>query len=371
MVTNGLGRLVVTNGSRISLTGTGQNVRVGSSSPNGEATATNIANIAGTVEFTSGAGSIQIGANCALAELNLLAGGVLRIQGVVPQQTTGIARWNFNGGILSPVVNSATFFEGLTEANVQAGGAMFDTAGFDITVNQSLLDGGGGGGLTKQGAGTLLLNSVNSYTGATLVSGGVLGGNGTIAGPVTVQAAGTLSPGAVIGTLTINNNLTLQGTTFIEVNQDSMTADQVIGVSALTYGGTLVVTNLGTAALTNGSSFQLFTASTRNGAFAAVVPAPGSGLSWDTSRLTVDGTLAVKTGPSTTPTVISAVVTGNQLELSWPADHLGWRLEGQTNSLSVGLSANWSTVPGSTTTNRMSFPVNPAVPTVFFRLVYP
>jgi hypothetical protein len=59
------------------------------------------------------------------------------------------------------------------------------------------------------------------------------------------------------------------------------------------------------------------------------------------------------------------------LVLSWPDDHIGWHLENQTNSLSVGLNTNWSIVPGSTATNRMDFPLDPAASTVFFRLVYP
>ena len=37
---------------------------------------------------------------------------------------------------------------------------------------------------------------------------------------------------------------------------------------ALTNGGTLIVTNIGAAALANGNSFKLFNAASFNGAFA-------------------------------------------------------------------------------------------------------
>jgi hypothetical protein len=50
--------------------------------------------------------------------------------------------------------------------------------------------------------------------------------------------------------------------------------------------------------------------------------------------------------------------------LSWPADHTGWTLETQTNSL----LGSWSPVAGSTTTNELTIPINPAVPDVFYRL---
>jgi hypothetical protein len=63
-------------------------------------------------------------------------------------------------------------------------------------------------------------------------------------------------------------------------------------------------------------------------------------------------------------------VSGNQLTLSWPTDHTGWILQAQTNSASVGLSTTWHDVAGSTATNQMIFTIDPANPTVFFRLKY-
>lgn len=74
---------------------------------------------------------------------------------------------------------------------------------------------------------------------------------------------------------------------------------------------------------------------------------------------------------STNPIFITAAVVGSALQLSWPADHTGWRLETQTNSLAVGLRTNWFTVSGSSATNQVSLPISPANGTAFFRLVFP
>lgn len=76
---------------------------------------------------------------------------------------------------------------------------------------------------------------------------------------------------------------------------------------------------------------------------------------------------------ATNPTNITAAVTGGgaQYDLSWPATHKGWRLQAQTNALSVGLGATWFDVAGSTATNHVIIPINPANGAVFFRLVYP
>lgn len=62
---------------------------------------------------------------------------------------------------------------------------------------------------------------------------------------------------------------------------------------------------------------------------------------------------------------------GNQLQLSWPADHLGWRLQIQTNDLGNGLSTNWATMPNSANVTSTNILINPANGAVFLRLVYP
>jgi hypothetical protein len=74
--------------------------------------------------------------------------------------------------------------------------------------------------------------------------------------------------------------------------------------------------------------------------------------------------------PSLNPTNIIWQVTGTQLTLSWPVDHIGWRLQAQTNSLSTRLGANWFDMAGSSTTNRFIITMTPANGAVFYRLVY-
>jgi polygalacturonase len=72
--------------------------------------------------------------------------------------------------------------------------------------------------------------------------------------------------------------------------------------------------------------------------------------------------------PSNQPTNITSQVNGNSLQLSWPQDHLGWRLQVQTNSL---VDNNWVTVPNSTNTTSATINLDPASGSVYFRLIYP
>jgi autotransporter-associated beta strand protein len=243
----------------------------------------------------------------------------------------------------------------------------------------------GAGPVTKQAAGRLVLTGSHTYTGPTTLSagallvngtigqstvtvtGGTLGGSGVIKGPVTIQPGGRLAPGASIGALTISNSLNLLGTTFMELHAAARTNDVVRGLTTINYGGTLMVSNTaGTVVASN--AFKLFSANTYHGAFATLSPAaPGPGLAWNTNTLTSDGTLRIV---STSPATMTSTRLGNLLTLSWPADHIGWRLQAQTNSISTGLTTNWSNVSNSNGTNEMSFGIGPTG-CVFYRLVYP
>ena len=64
------------------------------------------------------------------------------------------------------------------------------------------------------------------------------------------------------------------------------------------------------------------------------------------------------------PTNITASVSGKTLTIAWPADHLGWILQAQTNGLSTG---QWFDVPGSDAVNSVVIPINPANTSVFYR----
>jgi hypothetical protein len=81
--------------------------------------------------------------------------------------------------------------------------------------------------------------------------------------------------------------------------------------------------------------------------------------------------LVIASGVSNTPTNMTSSVSGNQLTLSWPSDHLGWILQSQTNSSSVGISTNWFDIAGSGTNAQAVIAIDPANPTVFFRLRSP
>jgi hypothetical protein len=220
-----------------------------------------------------------------------------------------------------------------------------------------------------QGGGTL---DVTALTAGSWTMGAALTlkGNGTVVGVLNVS--GTVAPGGSIGQLNVTGDVTMNngGTSLMEVNNAAGTNDVLDVSGTLTYGGTLVVTNISGTPYSNGQVIKLFNAGSYVGSFANIVIAGGG--SYDASNLAVNGTITVYS-VSTTPTSLTFFTTGGgtAMDLSWPADHTGWRLQAQTNSLSTGLTTTWHTVPGSTTTNHMIIPVAPGNPTVFFRLIYP
>ncbi|HTV41973.1 MAG TPA: glycosyl hydrolase family 79 C-terminal domain-containing protein [Candidatus Sulfotelmatobacter sp.] len=177
-----------------------------------------------------------------------------------------------------------------------------------LTVNGPM---GGSGSLTLW-QGTVILAGTNSCTSTTTISngtlevngilsnpiavdGGTLTGTGILAGPITVSAPGTISPGPGFAELFVSNTLAVQsgGSISMDVNAATGASGEIAGMTQLTYGGELVLSNqAGTFSATN--TFKLFDASAYSGAFSSLSPAsPGTGLDWDTSTLTTDGTLRI------------------------------------------------------------------------------
>lgn len=306
-----------------------------------------------------------------------------------------------------------------------ASGATFIIGGKNLstTFGGSLATSAVNNNLVKSGTGTFTLSGPNFFTGTTTVSNGVLAltgsttldnnsgvnvraggsldvsqinggilnignianqtlsGSGTVLGSVTATGAGiaTINPGDAIGTLTITNMLTLAGNSVVnmELNRTNVGAtNDMLVAQSIVGNGTLNVTNIGSG-LMNGDTFKLFNQAV-TGFTTINLPstnAAGGAYVWNTN-ITVDGSIQLVSGGvspvNTTPTNLVFGVSGGQLTLSWPADHTGWRLQGQTNAPGVGInSSNWFDVSGANATNQVMIPVGSTNGSVFYRMVYP
>ncbi len=270
-------------------------------------------------------------------------------------------------------------------------GGTIDTAGFDTEITANLT---GAGKLIKAGAGMLTLDSP-SYTGNTVISAGVLAltnaatlasTNIVVSGGAKLDVSGLATPPLLLfagQTLTNNSTTTATINGSIDASAGKLGLTYLAGTPtfAITNGpltladsNVVTINNMG-AALTNGS-YKLISGSVA-GTAPAIVAVIGNGLGsggTGTLRLagyelylTVSGVVSVNTNSP----VLTNTISGNTLTLAWPTDHLGWRLEVQTNSLTSGLTTNWLTWPNSTNLTTMPITINPTAPTVFFRLVYP
>lgn len=263
---------------------------------------------------------LVLGVNTGVAGTLDLNGGLLTATEITSGNSGATSTLNLNGGTIKASSNNAgfpvqaNFMHDLTAANVLTNGVTIDSDVNVIGIIQPLLDGGGGGGLTKIGSGTLYLNGANTYTGTTLISTGALGGVGTIAAPVSVTTGGTLAPGnTTIGTLTVNNSLTFAsgGAALVKVSLDGGVTnnDQVIGLSSVSYGGALIVKNVGSNSVVSGV-FKVFTAGSSSGNFSSVVVTPSGIGSFNPA------TGAVTINPAPAPVMNPPHVSGGSLVLT-------------------------------------------------------
>lgn len=360
------------------------------------------------------AGSIQAANSNAISRgpLTLDSGGDLRLFG---NNLTVSNLSSINSGQILLVegprvrnmntTNSATLTVGTDGTSTEFDGTFSDGAAASF-------------GLTKVGAGTLTLTAVNTNTGAVTVNGGTLamsgsgsfgkasqiiasgggfydvtgaggtltlnsgqtlrGNNGTVNGILVASAGSTVAPGFPMGTLTVSGNATVSGTYRANLNRTNSPGNcsklTSSGGSISYSGATLSVTNVGPI-LQAGDSFQLFSGATAGFTAAALqtndVP-NNAKYTWN-NNVSTTGSITVASVSqivNTTSTNIVTSVTNGLLTLNWPADHTGWTLQSQTNSLSVGLGTNWVNIPSSTTTNQLVIPINTTNGSVFFRMKY-
>jgi autotransporter-associated beta strand protein len=330
-----------------------------------------------------GSGKVVLGANSALYTNSILYIGnaVLDLNGY-NQTIGGIGPDTYNGTVINNGASLATLtINQSTNLNVI------------ITDYGNIEDGLSQLALVKTGTNTLqILAGTNSYTGPTDVKAGELqingslsntvvtvhdsarlSGSGGIAGPVTVNSGAVLAPGnGVPSGLTINNSLILKagGTSFFTVNAATTNSTSVWATNVV-YGGGLSVTN--TSATTNqvGQVYTLFNAGHQSGTFtnaARVAISDGTTGSFNpaTGQLTIT---SVGSSVNTNAAPIAFSVSGSALSLSWPADHLGWRL--LTNSVNLANPSDWFAYPGSASLTNVVITIDPTKGNVFYRLVYP
>ena len=271
-------------------------------------------------------------------------------------------------------------------------------ANFATVNNTRLADAGATGGhklsFTLDGGGSVAFGTTNTHTGITTIKSGsslILNVKGSITAS-TIDITGNSSLDASYrtdGTLTLGTNQVLEGdgafnvygnltntvgTIELKLNKSGATLanDSINGSTAIAYGGTLKLDITASPGLTTNDTFKLFNAVSYAGAFATIIPpVPSLSLAWDTSTLAVDGTLRIAASTvALNPTNILAVLTngGQALQITWPLDHAGYRLQAQTNSVN---GTNWVTVPGSAMTNLINVPMSLSNTAVFYRLVYP
>ncbi len=168
--------------------------------------------------------------------------------------------------------------------------------------------------------------------------------------PGKVQLVITLLPPANLVATPTNLLINLQWNRVTGATSYNLKRGSVIGIYPTIFTG-LTATNYSDADVTNAAPYFY------------VVSAVGAGGESSNSPPVTAAPL-----PSNQPTNILTQANGNSLQLSWPQDHLGWRLQVQTNSLMDG---NWVTVPDSTNATSAIINLDPANGSVYFRLVYP
>jgi hypothetical protein len=190
---------------------------------------------------------------------------------------------------------------------INSGTVAFDSAA-NLSVTSSIA---GGGNLSQIGSGTVTVTGdLSQFVGLTIVAAGTFASPTTNGGAVYVEPGATLEAGtpSAIGTMTINNGLTLGGNVQAKVNRSLVQSNDLFSVPAgvsNTNNGVVMINNLGPA-LHAGDTFTLFSSAVNGGDTLAVL---GGGVIW-TNNLATDGSITVISTTVPHPLITGATLTG-------------------------------------------------------------
>ncbi len=167
-------------------------------------------------------------------------------------------------------------------------------------------------------------------------------------------------------TLTINNDLSLPIANSLNFALGS-SASTIAAQGNLTLNGAIInITNA------NGFGPGTYTVFSYTGSLSgnAVLGSAPTNFNYaiDTNTLGQVKISVTQPGPSLSPFSMSFQTVGTNLQISWPADHIGFQLEMQTNKLT---DTNWVIVPGANLTNQILLPIIRGSTNAFFRLAFP
>ena len=303
----------------------------GGGNMNGFTGTVNIGTNSGTFRFNDGGGAFNLGSSNMVLDLgtstaifyNRNRGTVNLLGALAGGSSTLLTNGTDNSGTTTYVVGGrntdSTFAgtigsaSGASIALVKTGIGRLTLSGADnytgaTTISNGVLALSGTGTIFRTPTISVLTNTVLDVSGRvdgtlTLNSGQTLQGSGTVRGSVTAGSGAFVTVGddaSVPEALTITNALLLQSGSTLNMDLDhyqffgGLTNDVIQGLASVTYGGTL---NLNISSIETNSVFKLFSAGSYSGSFSSIVPAtpppPLTGKAWDTSFLTVDGTLRI------------------------------------------------------------------------------
>ncbi len=208
---------LIQNGHTVNLTsspsGTVATLRIGQ-------TSSGVLNISGSAALNV-TGSVQVSNGSAVH----LDGGTISTPSVNGGST---AAFHFNGGTLKASNSTTSFMSGLNTVDVESGGAVIDTNGYNVTIPQALTTASAAGGLTKNGAGTLTLSEANTYSGSTTITQGTLKLN-----PISVAHRWSFT--GTSPTQALTDSVGGSNATIVEVGANNVTLS---GTQATITGGT-------------------------------------------------------------------------------------------------------------------------------------
>lgn len=309
------------------------------------------------LDVSAVSGGFTLNTNQTLAGVGSVVGNVATLAGSTISAGT-------NGG-----VGTLTFANNLTSAgnfafNVKKGSSPSNSV---LSVVGTLSQTGSGmmnitslgTSLTVGDTFTVLSQNLTGGAALSIANPGYVTWANNLSTAASIQVASALPAPVADFAADLTNGLAPLAVTFTNLSTGTLTNELwTFGVGSTLNTNTLL--NVGHTYLTGGTNTVTLLVTDSYGRTA-------------TATKTAYITVTVQTIPATGTNLTYTVGNGN-ITINWPSNYVGWILQAQTNQINVGLSVNtndWHDVWASTNGASMTLPLDPANPSVFFRMRHP
>lgn len=267
----------------------------------------------GTTTINKNAALALVGSGSIAGSTRLIANGVFDISATT--SGANIRSISGTGNVLIgshqlTLTNASETFQG-----VLSGSGSLNIGGGTLTLSGNSVF----NGLTTVSSGRLNVTGSLASSAITVQNGAVLGGSGVV-GSLTARRGAIVAPGMSIGTLSVNGDLALEGSSILAMEVSPSGADRINVTRSATLGGSVLAVNAAAGNYLFNTNYTLLSGNSVTGSFGITSGLDGFGVPFDPTVTNTGSAVILRLRPASLVTLGGPNAGQNQMAVAGAFD---------------------------------------------------